>query len=78
MLLTKVDKICLEVDDDVTNTYKSTAVCEAVNKAAEITGIPRTHVFLVKNYENESNLNLVLDIFIMEALTQVSNRREEI
>lgn len=78
MLLTKVDKICLEVDDDVTNTYKSTAVCEAVNEAAEITGIPRAHVFPVKNYENESNLNLVLDIFIMEALTQVSNRREEI
>lgn len=68
MLLTKVDKICPEVDDDVTNTYTSTAICEAVNKVAVIMGIPRAHVFPVKNYENETNLKLTWDILIMDAL----------
>lgn len=68
VLLTKVDKICPEVDDDVTNTHTSTAICEAVNKVAVIMGIPRAHVFPVKNYENETNLKLTLDILIMDAL----------
>lgn len=57
VLLTNVDKICHDVHDDVTNTFTSTVVCEAVNRAAEITGLPRDHVFPVKNYESERNLS---------------------
>lgn len=67
-MLTKIDKICPEVDDDITKTYTSTAVCDAVNRAAEITGLPSAHIFPVKNYVSEPNLKIALDILIMKAL----------
>lgn len=68
MLLTKIDKLSPEVDDDVTNTYTHTAVCEAVNKAAKIMGLPSAHIFPIKNYVSEPNLETALDILIMNAL----------
>ncbi len=68
MLLTKIDKICPEVADDVTKTYTGTAVCDAVNKAAEIMGLPSAQILPVKNYVSEPNLKIALDILIMKAL----------
>lgn len=67
-MLTKIDKICPEVDDDITKTYTSTTVCDAVNKAAEIMGLPSAHIFPIKNYVSEPNLKTALDILIMKAL----------
>lgn len=77
VLLTNIDKICPDVDDDVTNTFTSTAVCEAVNKAAEITGLSRDHVFPVKNYESERTLKTPMDILLMEALKQCLDFADE-
>lgn len=77
VLLTNIDKICPDVDDDVTNTFTSTAVCEAVNKAAEITGLSRDHVFPVKNYESERTLKTQMDILMMEALKQCLDFADE-
>ncbi|XP_034306965.2 interferon-induced protein 44 [Magallana gigas] len=68
VLLTKIDKLSPEVDDDVTNTYTHTTVCEAVNKAAKIMGLPSAHIFPIKNYVSEPNLTTALDILIMKAL----------
>lgn len=68
VLLTKIDKICPEVNENMTKTYTSTAVCDAVNKTAEIMGLPSAHVFPVKNYVSEPNLNTAIDILIMKAL----------
>ena len=68
VFLTKLDKICPDVNDDVKNTFTSTAVCDAVEKVAEIMGLPRAHVLPVKNYESETKLKTTVDILLMEAL----------
>lgn len=43
----KVDKICLEVDDDVIKIYIYIVFCEVVNKVVFIIGILWVYVFLV-------------------------------
>lgn len=68
VFLTKLDKICPDVNEDVTNTFTSSAVCNAVEKVADIMGLPRAHVLPVKNYESETKLKTALDILLMEAL----------
>ena len=68
VLLTKLDKICPNVNDDVSNTFTSSAVCDAVQKISEIFGLPRAHVLPVKNYESESKLKTGVNILLMEAL----------
>ncbi|XP_065936873.1 interferon-induced protein 44 isoform X2 [Magallana gigas] len=68
VFLTKLDKICPDVNDDVKNTFTSTAVCDAVEKVAEIMGLPRAHVLPVKNYESETKLKTTVDILLMQAL----------
>lgn len=67
--MTKLDKICPDVNDDVKNTFTSTAVRDAVEKVADVMGLPRAHVLPVKNYESETKLlTTALDILLMEAL----------
>ncbi|XP_078341221.1 interferon-induced protein 44-like [Crassostrea virginica] len=68
VVLTKLDKICSNVNDDVTNTFTSSAVRDAVNKVANITGLPRSHVLPVKNYENETKLKTEINILLFYAL----------
>ena len=68
VLLTKLDRICSYVNDDVTNTFTSSAVCDAVEKVADIMGLPRAHVLPVKNYESETKLKTAGNILLMEAL----------
>ena len=67
-MLTKLDKICPYVNDDVTNTFTSSAVCNVVEKVADIMGLPRGHVLPVKNYENEAKQNTGVNILLMEAM----------
>ncbi|XP_061186906.1 uncharacterized protein LOC133195036 [Saccostrea echinata] len=68
--LTKLDKICPLVDDDVRRIFNSEACKQAVNKAAEVIGLPRSHVFPVKNYEKETQLQIPVDILALSALRQ--------
>ena len=68
VLLTKLDKICPDVNADVTRTFTSSAVCAAVEKVADIMGLPRVRVLPVKNYENETGLVVGIDILVLEAL----------
>ncbi|XP_048743912.2 interferon-induced protein 44-like [Ostrea edulis] len=68
VLLTKLDKICPDVENDITNTFTSFAVYDAVVKVAEIMGLPRAHILPIKNYESEINLKIGVDILLMEAL----------
>nr|XP_022301480.1 interferon-induced protein 44-like isoform X1 [Crassostrea virginica] len=68
VLLTKVDKICPDVNADVTKTFTSSAVCSAVEKVANIMGLPRARVFPVKNYENETGLVVGINILVLEAM----------
>ncbi|XP_048258954.1 interferon-induced protein 44-like isoform X2 [Haliotis rufescens] len=57
VLLTKVDKACEVVNKDMSQLFLSAAIRGLVEKTAELFGLPRSHVYPVKNYEDE----LVLD-----------------
>lgn len=77
VLLTNIDKICHEIEDDVTNTFVSASVYEALKTAAEIMGLSRDHVFPVKNYESERSLKTAVDILLMEAMRQILDFADE-
>ncbi|XP_062590728.1 interferon-induced protein 44-like [Saccostrea cucullata] len=70
VFLTKMDKICEHVKKDISNMFTSEIVEGAVNKAANIIAIPRSHVFPVKNYEKKTKLHTNLDIVALGALYQ--------
>lgn len=48
--------------------FTSSFVEDAVNKAADIIDIPRSHVLPVKNYEKETILNMDINILALVAL----------
>ncbi|XP_061167739.1 interferon-induced protein 44-like [Saccostrea echinata] len=68
--LTKLDKICPHVDMDVTKIFTSTVCKQAVDKVAEMIGVPRSQVFPVKNYEKETRLHISINILALSALRQ--------
>ncbi|XP_062575974.1 uncharacterized protein LOC134237848 [Saccostrea cucullata] len=68
--LTKLDKICPFVDEDIRRIFSSEACKQAVDKAAEVIGLPRSHVFPVKNYEKETQRQISVDILALSAVRQ--------
>ncbi|XP_019922004.3 interferon-induced protein 44 [Magallana gigas] len=71
VLLTKIDKICASVQDDVRLTYYIPTVQEHVDKVAEMIGLPKSHVIPVKNYESERELNDNINILNLLAMQQI-------
>ncbi|XP_062570005.1 interferon-induced protein 44-like [Saccostrea cucullata] len=70
VLLTKMDKVCEFVEKDISNMFVSEGVEGLVTKAADVIGIPRSHVLPVKNYEKETLLNINVNILALGALRQ--------
>lgn len=70
VLVTKIDKVCSDVDKDVEEVFFSNAVKKTVDKVSDIIAIPRSHVLPVKNYEKERTLQNNICILAMEALKQ--------
>ena len=68
--LTKLDKVCPLVDQDVRKIYYSEACKQALEIAADVIGIPRGHVFPVKNYEQETQLQTNVSILALTAMRQ--------
>ena len=77
IFLTKIDKLCPNVDEDLTAVFRSAAVLDVVNKVADCFGLPRGHVFPVKNYENETDLDTNINILVLRALKQLLNFMDE-
>lgn len=71
VLVTKIDKVCRDVDKDVEEVFFSNAVKKTVDKVSDVIAIPRSHVLPVKNYEEERTLQNDISILAMEALKQV-------
>lgn len=71
VLLTKIDKICASLQDDVGLTYYIPTVQEHVDKVAAMIGLPRSHVIPVKNYESERELNDNINILNLLAMQQI-------
>lgn len=68
VFLTKIDEICELVRDDVSKVYKSKTIKNAVDKARDLFAIPTFHVFPIKNYEKESELQTSMNILALMAL----------
>lgn len=59
------------VFEDVSATFRSTAVKDMVDKTAEFVGMPRSNVLPVKNYESEIELDVNVNILALLALRQM-------
>ncbi|XP_053383601.1 interferon-induced protein 44-like isoform X3 [Mercenaria mercenaria] len=77
ILLTKIDKLCKEVEKNVSCVYHSPTVKQAVEKASQILGLPRAHVLPVKNYEDEAELDDNIDILALLALRKMLHFTED-
>ncbi|ESO93522.1 hypothetical protein LOTGIDRAFT_119204, partial [Lottia gigantea] len=71
ILLTKVDEIAQEVDEDLNNLFYSSEVEEVVTTVSQLVGLPRSHVLPVKNYEKETELNDTVDRYALLSLQQM-------
>ncbi|XP_045161383.1 interferon-induced protein 44-like [Mercenaria mercenaria] len=71
LLLTKVDKLCKDVEKSVSQVFKSETVEEHVEKASQLLGLPRGNVLPVKNYENEMQLEENISILALLSLRQI-------
>ena len=73
MILTKVDKLCDKVKDDVTNIYNSVKVKDIVERASEIFKMPENLIYPVKNYASETVLDWRVNIPLLLALAKILN-----
>ncbi|XP_065936844.1 interferon-induced protein 44-like [Magallana gigas] len=71
--LTKLDKVCPMVEEDAGHMFHSSAVREAVDKIADVMGLPRGFVLPIKNYESETILDQNIDILTLKALKQTAD-----
>ncbi|XP_050406204.1 interferon-induced protein 44-like [Patella vulgata] len=71
ILLSKVDQIGVEVENNLTNVLYSSRVAYVVDQVAQLIGLPRGHVLPVKNYEKETELNETVDRFALLSLQQM-------
>ncbi|XP_029692735.1 interferon-induced protein 44-like [Takifugu rubripes] len=70
-IITKGDKACPAVKDNVGNLYKSKYLKQKFDGLCVRLGFPSNCVFLVKNYENETSPKDDVDAPILCALTQI-------
>ncbi|XP_061197677.1 interferon-induced protein 44-like isoform X2 [Saccostrea echinata] len=71
VLLTKIDKVSEVVENDLTKTFSNRVIQELVDDVAKLTGIPRSHVMPLKNYECEMDLNQNVSILSLLSLRQI-------
>ncbi|XP_069123067.1 interferon-induced protein 44-like isoform X2 [Argopecten irradians] len=71
VLMTKIDKICEEISNDVSKIFYSTAIKDSVEKVAMVMGLPRSHVLPVKNYECEVELDQNTNILALLSLRRI-------
>ncbi|CAK6984571.1 interferon-induced protein 44-like, partial [Scomber scombrus] len=76
-IITKIDKACPEIDQDLKNTYKSVNLKEKMGKFSADVGIPMNCIFPVKNYSEEINLNDDVDSLILSTLRHIIDFGEE-
>ena len=50
--------------------FHSNAVSETVNKTSDVMGLPRGHIYPIRNYESETTLDTNFDILLLQALKQ--------
>ena len=71
ILMTKIDLIDANVYEDICNVYRSTHILDTMEELAAKTGVPKSFITLIKNYEIETELETSVDILTMTALRQM-------
>lgn len=71
VLLTKIDRVCSEVKKDTSKVFHSRKIESVVQEAHRIFGIPISNMFPVRNYADEVELNMHMDILILMALRKM-------
>ncbi|XP_060577910.1 interferon-induced protein 44-like isoform X2 [Ruditapes philippinarum] len=77
VLVTKIDKVCSNVEEDVSKVFQSVAVQELVDTVSNIFGVPRSHVLPVKNYEKEINVRDDVSLLALHSLQQILRASED-
>ncbi|XP_055021142.1 interferon-induced protein 44-like isoform X1 [Boleophthalmus pectinirostris] len=70
-LVTKVDEACPIVKEDLTSVYKSPYIKDLLQEASARLGLPLSCVLPLKNYSEELELELPVDILVLSALQQI-------
>lgn len=70
ILITKIDEICKVTKKDIRKIFHSTIIKKAVEKAATVFQVDENHVFPVKNYVKEMELDSYKNIPLLLALKQ--------
>ncbi|KAK3610858.1 hypothetical protein CHS0354_039129, partial [Potamilus streckersoni] len=71
VILTKVDKVSEIAEVDVSKVFLCENVKDMVDKVSQTLGVPRNNIFPVKNYEQETELDMNINILALQALRQV-------
>uniref|UniRef100_A0A8C6SMU1 Si:ch211-197g15.10 n=1 Tax=Neogobius melanostomus TaxID=47308 RepID=A0A8C6SMU1_9GOBI len=70
-LITKVDEACPLVKEDLTNVYKSGYIKDLLQEASGRLGLPLSCLLPVKNYSEEVELQVSVDVLLLSALLQM-------
>ncbi|KAM9454857.1 interferon-induced protein 44-like [Clarias gariepinus] len=73
IVMTKVDEACPLVKNDLTKVYTSKKVKEKMQECSNRLGVPMNNIFPVKNYHEESDTDVNMDVLILKALEQIVN-----
>uniref|UniRef100_A0A8C2FQ24 G domain-containing protein n=1 Tax=Cyprinus carpio TaxID=7962 RepID=A0A8C2FQ24_CYPCA len=71
VVMSKVDKACPLVKNDLKMVYKSKKIKEKMELCSSTVGVPMSNIFPVKNYHDEINTNDNVDVLILKALDQI-------
>ncbi|XP_070687691.1 interferon-induced protein 44 [Pempheris klunzingeri] len=70
-LLTHIDQICSETDEDVTKVYESCIIQDMMRKAGTLLGMSTSYIVPVKNYSAELDLDVNTDVLLLSAVDHI-------
>lgn len=73
VFVTKIDKLCPEVRENIMNVFHSRKIFEAVQNAAKLVGVSLNKVFPVQNYVEAVELDTISNIPLLIALKSAVN-----
>ncbi|XP_053332621.1 interferon-induced protein 44-like [Clarias gariepinus] len=73
IIMTKVDAACPLVKEDLTKVYTSNKVKELMQQCSNLLGVPMNNIFPVKNYHEELDTDVNMDVLILKAFDQIVN-----
>ncbi|XP_014905864.1 interferon-induced protein 44-like [Poecilia latipinna] len=70
-IFTKIDVACSKTKREMKKVFRSKLLYDRVQNFSRQVGIPEQHIFPVKNYDSEKNVNDEVDALILNALKRI-------